>query len=533
MEITDCLFIGHNEIPIEGYVAQLAGYGRQSEMYRELNLNFVTIDQKPHTVQDIFNRLYAGPTISPFSMTETFSNAIAYLGTYLTKMGFTFDYINSFRNEKPKLIRKLKTTSYRIVGVITTLYVSPEPVIEVVDFIRSIDPEAVIVVGGPFVFHQVQSLSKTAVNCLFRDLIKADVYVNSHQGESTLVDLISAIQSGNGLQTVPNIFYRKGGELKYTFEKRENNFLEENLVDWSLFAKGTCRHLHVRTSVSCPFHCSFCACPDHQGRYQKVNPDTFLSELKTIQQLSGVESVYFIDDTLNFPVPKFKAFLNLLIREQFNIKWHSYFRCQFADEEMVSLMKEAGCTGVYLGIESGNDTILQNMNKHATVDQFRKGIKLLNQYGILAHGSFIVGFPGETEKTLADTRDFIIGSGLDFYRAQLWFYDPLTPIAQRKAEFGLSGSNFKWSHHTMDSLQACDHLERLFTEINDPLSIPTYNFDFHSMLHLNYKGVGWNELRRLLHRFNTVIKNRLRGTEPEILSLSDFMAFPDDYIQAH
>jgi len=525
METIDCLLIGHNEIPIEPYRAQLAGYGCDSEMYRELNLNFITLDHKAYTFQDLFNIRYANSAVPPFTMTETFGNAIAYLGNYLNKHGLTFDYVNAFRQEKGSLIRKLKTNKYRLIAVTTTLYVSPEPVIGVVDFIRSVDPSTLIVVGGPFIYHQVESLSATACECLFRDLIHADLYIRSHQGEATLVELIQAMKSGIAFNNVPNLYYRTSGGLKFSFEKPEDNRLEENLIDWKLFAGSGSRHLHVRTSVSCPFHCSFCACPDHQGRYQKVSPEAFLPELKSIQQLSGIESVYFIDDTLNFPVPKFKAFLNLLIREQFNIKWHSYFRCQFADDEMVAMMKEAGCTGVYLGIESGNDAILQNMNKHATVDQFRKGISLLNHYKILTHGSFIVGFPGETEATLADTREFIVDSGLDFYRAQLWFYDPMTPIARRKTEFGLTGSNFKWSHHTMNSQQACDHLERLFSEIDYPLSIPTYNFDFHSMLHLNYKGIEWKELQLLLHRFNKVIKTQLNGLAPEVLSLSDFMAY--------
>lgn len=518
----DCLLIGHNEISIGGYEKQLAGFGQSSEMYRELNLNFVRINNQAHTFQDIFNRIYAGPDVPPFSMTETFSNALAYLGSYLVKHGFTFDYVNSFNHERDVLIRKLKTGNYRTVGITTTLYVSPEPLIEVVQLVRSVNDRIPIVVGGPFVYHQSCSLSEKACECLFRDFIQADIYIRSNQGEATLVSLLSVMKAGSGLHTVPNIYYRANGALRYSFDQREDNSLGDNLVDWSLFGGNGYRHLHVRTSVSCPFHCSFCACPDHQGKYQKVNPDLFQKELRGIMAFAGLESVYFIDDTLNFPATKFKDFLKLLIREQIGFKWHSYFRCQFADEEMVALMKQAGCQGVYLGIESGNNTILSNMNKHATVEQYRKGIDLLKKYGILSHGSFIIGFPGETEETVEETRRFITESGIDFYRAQLWFYDPLTPVARLSEKFGLKGSNFRWSHHTMDSKTACDHLERLFTVIREPLSIPTYNFDFHSMLHLHYKGIEWEKLKGTLAAFNDAIRRKLADPSAPDPAIDDF-----------
>ncbi len=180
-------------------------------------------------------------------------------------------------------------------------------------------------VGGPFVYHQSCSLSEKACECLFGILFRR-FYIRSNQGEATLVSLLSAMKAGSGLHTVPNIYYRANGTLRYSFDQKEDNPLGDNLVDWSLFGGNGYRHLHVRTSVSCPFHCSFCACPDHQGKYQKVNPDLFQKELRGIMAFAGLESVYFIDDTLNFPATKFKDFLKLLIREQIGFQMAFLFQ---------------------------------------------------------------------------------------------------------------------------------------------------------------------------------------------------------------
>ncbi|MGY8927968.1 MAG: radical SAM protein, partial [Flavobacteriales bacterium] len=112
-------------------------------------------------------------------------------------------------------------------------------------------------------------------------------------------------------------------------------------------------------------------------------------------------------------------------------------------------MKESGCVGVYLGIESANDTILKNMDKRVTRDNFLKGIKHLNKYGIVSMGAFVLGFPGETEETLNDNLSFIEESGVEFYTLKEFYYMENTPVHEKRDEFGLSGVGSKWKHGTM------------------------------------------------------------------------------------
>jgi len=85
-----------------------------------------------------------------------------------------------------------------------------------------------------------------------------------------------------------------------------------------------------------------------------------------------VEALIFIDDTFNLPVKRFKEILHIL--KEYKFRWYSFFRAQYCDEETAQLMKESGCDGVYLGIESSNETILKNMDKKTTSRQNREGI---------------------------------------------------------------------------------------------------------------------------------------------------------------
>jgi anaerobic magnesium-protoporphyrin IX monomethyl ester cyclase len=86
----------------------------------------------------------------------------------------------------------------------------------------------------------------------------------------------------------------------------------------------------------------------------------------------------------------------MMIDRQFEFKWYSYFRCANADDEVFDLAARSGCTGVFLGIESGDNRMLKEMYKTTTVDKYRYGLDKLRER-IFSYASFIVGFPGETE----------------------------------------------------------------------------------------------------------------------------------------
>ncbi|MFC2141212.1 radical SAM protein, partial [Acidobacteriota bacterium] len=290
------------------------------------------------------------------------------------------------------------------------------------------------------------------------------------------------------------------------------------MVNWALFADRVEEHVGIRTSISCPFSCAFCGFPRHAGKYQTAAVDKIKAELDGLAQIKSITGVNFIDDTFNVPAKRFKEILRMMIKNKYQFQWNSHFRCQFADKEMVELMKESGCEGVFLGIESGNDEILKNMNKVASADKYFKGISLLKEYEILTFGSFIIGFPGETAETVRDTSRFIEKSGLDFYRAQPWYCDTITPIWEQKEEYRIKGSQFEWSHHTMSAQQACDLIDRAFLTIEKPLWVPQYNFEFEAIFHLLHRGITLEQVKRFISAFNSGIKEKLPNPSREEIS---------------
>jgi radical SAM superfamily enzyme YgiQ (UPF0313 family) len=76
-------------------------------------------------------------------------------------------------------------------------------------------------------------------------------------------------------------------------------------------------------------------------------------------------------------------------------------------EEFLKLASTAGVWNIFLGVESGSQKMLDRMQKHITVEEYRRAMRLIPQYGMKVQASFIIGLPGETWGTIAETQKFI------------------------------------------------------------------------------------------------------------------------------
>lgn len=514
MKSIDCILIGYNEMDFCEYEKKIREMGENSGAYRDLNLNLIWYNNQAYHAAEIFNLFYLNnhigdTSVKPLNLLDSISTTIAYLGSYLHKRGFSFDYINSFQEEKIKLKQLLTANNILALAVTTTFYLSPLPIIEIIHFIKKYNPSAKIIVGGPFVSTQVRSLTGRQLEYLFKYTIEADFYVNSSQGESTLVKLLHALKKNAPVEDIENIYFKTPTGYGSTPPRPENNKLSENMVDWGMFSHRVGEVMNIRTAISCPFSCAFCRYPEHAGAYQTNDVESIARELSTLNDMDSLRSIYFIDDTFNVPPQRFKGILKMMIKNQYKFKWHSYFRCQFIDREMVELMKESNCEGVYLGLESGNNGILENMNKAARIEKYRQGIELLKEFELVTFGSFIMGFPGETHETVRDTINFIEEIQLDFYRAHCWYYEPMAPVWKQRNQYNIQGESFEWKHATMDSKTAADIVDELFLSSKKSIWIPQYNFNFDSIWHIIHKGISLDSIKKFLRSFNNGIRERL------------------------
>jgi radical SAM PhpK family P-methyltransferase len=344
------------------------------------------------------------------------------------------------------------------------------------------------------IYNLVHDLDDETLQGTFRAM-GADIYVRESQGEATLASIMKCLQSGGNLADIPNCYINSTSSFQFTKHVPENNPIEECSIDWDSFEDWELGDtVQMRTARSCAFKCSFCDYPLRAGALSAAEVATVERELRQLAR-RRVRNVVFIDDTFNVPIGRFCKICEMMIANDFPFSWFSYFRCSNAkDPAVFDLLSHSGCAGVFLGVESADETVLANMNKRAHGDDYRRGIAEFNKRNIASFASLIVGFPGETQQSITNTINFLNEACPTFYRVEPLWYNVRAPIAKDAERFGLSGSAFRWKHSTMEANTAADGAQRIFEEVHGPAWMPMYMFDFWALPYLMGKGMKLQEM---------------------------------------
>jgi p-methyltransferase len=365
-------------------------------------------------------------------------------------------------------------------------------------------------VGGPHIFNVCTDFD-LATQDLVLDTMGADIYIFDSQGEGTLAHLVEQLRAnGSGdIARVPNLVYRDRGGLLRTPRLPERNPSEEMGVDWRQFDPSFFTPTaYMRTARSCPFTCAFCNYPAMAGKHEMMSVQAVEQELRMLHE-AGCKNVIFIDDTFNVPLPRFKEICRMMIRNKFNFKWVSFFRCSNSDDEAFDLMAESGCIGVLLGIESGDQQVLDIMNKAVKIEKYFNGVRKLKERGVIAYTLFFFGHPGETPETAQHTIDFVRETAPDFYLAQLYFHDAKVPIHRRAEEFVIQGGGYNWKHKTMDWREASQWVEHMYQTIDNSTILPLYGIGLWTLPYLVGKGITQDQFKRFTRVANDMLVKSL------------------------
>ena len=259
----------------------------------------------------------------------------------------------------------------------------------------------IVVAGGPH---------PTAVGSEVLENPSIDIVVRG-EGERTVVALLNAIASGGSLACVQGIIFRSGGGTVQNDDRKFTDnldslgpphaYVHKVLKDYGKYPKTAFGRLI--TARGCPYDCFFCGSRSVWGRtvrYRSVQ--NVVDEIKSLRKM-GVKWIDFVDDTFTVNNKYVRELCNSLVQECAGVHWTCETRADLIDEETVALMKRAGCRRIALGMESGNNGILNHMRKRVTVEQGIRAADIVRKHGIRVRANFLVGTPWETEATLSDT----------------------------------------------------------------------------------------------------------------------------------
>lgn len=493
----DVVILGFNEIDFDQFISGQRQFADSTATFRELKGNSVLLGSERFTYMDLLNMTLERRAGKPSRLNafEMPSLGVAYLASYLFRRGFDVEFVNFFNSGREQLA-ELLDESPRAVAITTTYYVDDEPIRQVIRYIRECNPEVPIIVGGPRIYNICAGQDGITQDLVLR-AIGADIYINDSQGEQTLATVLTALRDGGELSAIPNLAYRSAKDnrtIVRTARRPENNDLNANAVDWSYFDPSFYTPTsYMRTSRSCSFGCAFCNYPAMAGALALSDVSTIEAELRYLCE-RGVRNMIFVDDTFNVPLPRFKEICRMMIRNRLELRWVSFFRCSNADDEAFDLMADAGCLGVFLGIESGDQRILKNMTKFAKVDRYRYGIKQLTDRGIMTLASLILGFPGENEESVRNTLDFVNETNPTFYNVQLYYHDVLAPVEQKREAYGIKGNGYSWQHDSMSWREAADYKDEFIQGVRNSALLPLYGMSIWSLPYLLSNGMSLEQI---------------------------------------
>ena len=222
---------------------------------------------------------------------------------------------------------------------------------------------------------------------------------------------------GTPMEDLPGVSFRKNGHIVNNPERPPI----ENLDELPWVTKVYKRDLDVRrynvpfllnpfislyTSRGCPAMCTFCLWPQtHSGhRWRLRSTDDIAREVAYAKDaFPYVKEIFFDDDTFNYQRARTIELCKKL--KPLNFTWSCTSRVT-TDYETLKAMKESGCRLLIVGYESGDQQILKNIKKGATIDMALRFTDNCKKLGLIVHGDFIIGLPGETRESIRKTIDF-------------------------------------------------------------------------------------------------------------------------------
>jgi len=247
-------------------------------------------------------------------------------------------------------------------------------------------------------------------------------FVAKWEYDFTLKEIAEKLETNESFKEIAGISYRDGDKIVHTQPRDFTNssdldgipFVSKiyekylNINDYFL-GQSLYPQVQIFTGRGCPNGCTFCSWPQTlMGKKYRVRSiQDVLDELEWIEKnLPYVIEVFFEDDTFTIDTKRVVEFTDGYLKRNLKITWSCNARATL-DYETMKKMKKSNCRLLIVGNESGNDEILKSISKGITVSDIRNFAKSAKKAGLLVHGDYIIGLPGETKETIENTKNII------------------------------------------------------------------------------------------------------------------------------
>lgn len=375
---------------------------------------------------------------------------LAYLAAVLEQAGHKVEVIDApaVSADFSRIRSAVKSLKPGLVGITaTTPYIFDA--LKVARIAKQVYPDAFVVLGGPhptlMPVETLQAESNVDAVCI-------------GEGERTIVEIAEKLESCNtvNLSEIDGIAYRINGRPVVNRRRPLIKDLDSlpfparHLLPMNCYkafgARGPLGT--IITSRGCPFGCAFCATPRIWGRvFRARSPKNIVDEIEDFVSKYRSRHIEFIDDIFTLNKRRVVEICREIKSRGLDILWGCSSRVDTITNELMKLMKSAGCYIIYFGVESGVQRILNRLAKGVSLEQVKRAFKWAKEVGIQTVASFILGTPGETLEEMKKTLQFAKSLDPDFAQFSILTPYPGTQIYEeiRKQGIELDGD---WANYT-------------------------------------------------------------------------------------
>lgn len=266
-------------------------------------------------------------------------------------------------------------------------------------------------------------------------------YIVHNEGEVTAVKLIECLESGGNLEEVTGISYMADGEYRKNTPRPMIEDLDTipfpawHLLPWERyrlfnFARVASPATLVLGSRGCPYRCNFCSLTVMGHTRRKRSIKNLVDECEYMYERYGIKQMAYVDPIFPISRKEALAFRDEVVKRGLHKKqvWTTETRVDLMDRETVEAMYESGCRRVMFGFETGDQETLNAIHKDFELAQAYEAVRLCKDAGMQVIGFFIIGSPGETERSINMTIDFSCDLGIEFAKYTCFVPYPGTPI---------------------------------------------------------------------------------------------------------
>jgi len=348
---------------------------------------------------------------------------LAYSASLLEKNEFEVEIVDCQASglKKSKAIKKISKKSPDLI-IVNTSGISASNDLDFANQLK-ISTDALVGIIGPYISHYSENVFSK----------KIDVVI-SGEIEYTILDLAKKIP----LKEIKGISFKKNGKIIRNHNQELITNLDElpfpayhllPMKKYSYWYLPKMPFTTFQSSRGCPFKCIYCPYSlDSNSVWRFRSVENVLSELKLLKEKYKIKSILFRDQIFTFNMKRAEEICNRISKEGLDFEWRCETRADCLSKDLMVKMKDAGCVGVHMGVESGDQNLSKNIAKIGlSLDKVKEVFSYAREIGLNTRAFFIIGLPGETKETIQKTFEFARE-----LKANDYFFNSATPFPGTK-----------------------------------------------------------------------------------------------------